>query len=413
MLLTDEEKQMLDGEYGEAVQYSMDILVKLGEMYDAERLVEIQSAHLAMSYPHFWASIELVESFANKGGRVRVPSTLNSAHWSSNFDRWPDLPESSDHRERAQRMIDAVEKMGAISTCSCVPYFQGNLPRFGQPVAWTESSAISFANSVLGARANRITDGLDKAAAITGRIPCFGFLLDENRKGNAFVKIEYTPRHLTDYGTIGYLIGKHFGDMVPVIEGLPPQTTANQLKVLGAAAAGSGAVALYHCVGITPEARTMEHACGGCKPKVEMRIGTREITDACAEIHTAQDTHFDAVLLGCPHPHIEEIQNLASLLAGKKVKRGIKFWIFISADVLAMAQHLGYAQVIEETGAEFLERTCLLFFQITDWGWKTVMTDSAKFANLLPSDPTWLDVIYADTVRCVEAATILNEQGGA
>jgi len=405
MKFSDEEKRMLDGELGEAVQYSMEILVKLGNMYGAERFVEISSAHLATSYPQFWAAVELTESFANKGGRYKVPATVNSAHWPSNFNRWPDLPESPEHLERAQRMINANEKMGAILTCSCTPYFQGNLPRFGQNVAWTESSAISFANSVLGARANRITDGLDKAAAIAGRIPCFGLLLEENRKGNALVKVEYSPKNLTDYGTIGYIIGKYFGDKVPVIEGLPPQTTANQLKVLGAAAAGSGAVALYHCVGLTPEARTRKQAFGSIKPEAEINIGPKEIAEATAEINTAKDKHFDAVLLGCPHPHIAEIKSLASLLAGRHVKSGIKMWIFVSADVLALARDLGYAKFIEETGAEFVERACILFFEIKDWGWETVITDSAKFANLLPSEPTWLNVIYTDTISCVSAAT--------
>ncbi len=405
MRLTDEEKRMLDGEFGEAVQYSMQILVKLGEMYGAEGLVGIHSAHLATSYPHFSASIDLVESFAAKGGRCKVPATTNTAHWPSNFNRWPDLPESSGHIARAQRMINAVEKLGASLTCSCIPYLQGNLPRFGEPVAWTESSAISFANSVLGARANRLTDGLDKAAVIAGKIPCFGLLLEENRKGNASVKVEFSPQNLTDYGTIGYIIGKNFGDKVPVIEGLPPQTTANQLKVLGAAAAGSGAVALYHCVGLTPEATTRKKAFGGRKPEFEIKIGPREMATALADINTAKENHFDAVFLGCPHPHIEEVQNLAMLLAGRKVKPGVKLWMFISADVLAMARELGYAQAIEEAGAEFLQRTCILFFDVKGWGWKTVMTDSAKFANLLPSEPTCLNVIYADTARCVAAAT--------
>lgn len=410
MKFTNEEKRMLDGDFGEAVEYSMQILAKLGEMYGADHLVEIQSAHLATSYPMFWASVELVESFANKGAKLRVPSTCNTAYWPPNFGRWPDLPTPLDHLERAQRIVKALQKMGAILTFSCIPYLQGNLPRFGQYVAWTESSAISFANSVLGARANRITDGLDKAAAIAGRFPCFGLFLEENRKGNAFVKIEYSPKNLFDYGTIGWIIGKYLGDKLPVIEGLPLKTTSNDLKVMGAAAAQSGAVAMYHCVGITPEARTREQAFRGQKPQSEIKIGAKEIANACAEITTAKDNHFDAVVMGCPHPLIEEIQNLADLMEGKRLKPNIKFWIFISDDVLDMARQLGCAQTIEKTGAEFVERTCLGggFFNTTGWGWKTVMTDSAKMANLLPSDPNWFNVIYADTATCVTAATNEN-----
>jgi len=406
MRLTDEEKRMFDGEFGEATQYSMEILVRLGDMYGADHLVEIQSAHLTGGYPEFLATVELTESFINKKGRARVVTTVNPMHQPMNFNRWPNLQEPPEYLQRAQRMINAIERIGAIPTCSCIPYFQGNLPRFGQNVAWIESSAISFANSVLGARANRLTPGIDKAAAITGRIPCFGFLLDENRKGNALVRLEYVPKNLTDYGTIGYIIGKYLGDKVPVIEGLPNHTTTNQLKALGAAAAGRGAVALYHSVGLTPEARTRKQAFGSVKPEAEIKIGPKEIADALGEINTAKDEHFDAILLGCPHPHIEEIRDLASLLAGKRVKLSAKFLIFISADVLALARHLGYAHIIEETGAEFVERDCILFFHIKHWGWKTAMTDSAKYANLLPSEPTCLDVIYKDTASCVAAATI-------
>jgi predicted aconitase len=406
MKLTDEEKQMLDGKFGEAARYSLEILVKLGLMYGAEHFVEIESAHVALSYPYFQASIDLAEIFADKGGKFRLPATTNTTHWPSNFNRWPELPESSEYHERCRRLIAAVKKMGGIMTCSCTPYYQGNLPRFGAYCSWTESSAITFANSVCGARANRITDGLDKAAAITGRMPYFGLYLDENRKGNALVKVEFTPKNLTDYGLLGYLVGKYFGDKIPVIEGLPAKTTVNQLKVFGAAAAGSGAVPLYHCVGLTPEARTREQAFGGVKTDLEIKIGPKEIAAAVADLNTAKEERFDAVFLGCPHPDIAEVKNLAALLSGKRVKAGVKFWIFISADVLALARNLGYADLIEETGAEFLERTCAIFFDLKSWGWKTVLTDSPKFANLLPSDPTWLNAILLDTEGCIKAAIV-------
>lgn len=406
MLLTDEEKRMLDGNYGEAIQYSMQILVKIGDMYGAECLAEIQSAHVGIAYPEWVATVELIETFSKKGSKFKVPATVNAGHQPKNFNRWKDLPEPPEYLNRCQRMVDAVQSMGVFQTYSCTPYFQGNLPRFGQNVAWMESSAIVFANSVLGARANRISYGMDKAAAITGRIPYFGFLDPQNRKGNALVKVEYTPKNLMDYGTIGYIIGKHFGDKIPVIEGLPIHTTTNQLKVLGSAAAGRGAVALYHCVGLTPEARTQEEAFGGLRPKDEINIGPKEMEEALAEINTAKDGKFDAVLLGCPHPHIEEIRELALLLGGKRVKPGIKFWIFISMETYNLAKRLGYSKAIEDAGAEFVLQDCIMFFHIKEWGWKTAMTNSAKSANILPSEPTCLDVIYQDTIRCVAAATI-------
>ena len=406
MNLTDEEKRMSGGEQGEAVMFSMEILTKLGEAYGAEKLIEVTSVHAAAVYPELLASVEMMEGFASKGGRFRVPTTANGTHQPFNFNRWSDLPEPQEYLEKARRIRVAIEKMGVIQSWSCIPYFQGNTPRFGQHIAWVESSAICFANSVLGARTNRLTMGLDVAAAITGRIPYFGLHLDENRKGNGLVRIEYAPRNLTDYGTIGYVIGKYLGDKIPVIEGLPPQTKPNQLKTLGAAAAGRGAISLYHAVGLTPEARTREDAFGRKKPDIELKIGVKEMADALAEINTARTDKFDAVLLGCPHPHIEEIIDLAFLLKGKRVKPGVKFWIFVSFDVLIVARRMGYAGMIEEAGAEFVEGDCILCFSTKDWGWKTVLTDSAKFANLLPSEPTCVDVIYRDVANCVATATV-------
>jgi predicted aconitase len=403
--LTDEEKRMLDGEFGEAVRYSMDILVKLGDLYGAEDFAPIQSVHGAMSYPNFWASVELVESFSKRGAKFRVPTTLNTAAWPGNFKRWSNLPESAEHMERCQRMINAVREMGAHLTCSCTPYFQGNLPRFRECVAWTESSAISFANSVIGARANRITDGIDKAAGVAGRIPRFGLMLDENRKGNALVHIEYKPKNFSDYGTLGWIVGKHLGNQIPVIEGLPESTTTNDFKIFGGAGASSGGMPLYHCVGLTPEAPTREYALGGKKPLYELKIGAKEVKEAEAMISSAKTDKFEAVFFGCPHPTIMELRDIADLLKGKRVKPGIQFWIFLSADVLALARDFGYAQVIEASGAELVERSCVLFFDISKWGWKTILTNSAKYANLLTSDPTWLEAIFRDTRTCVAMAT--------
>ena len=406
MKLTDEEKRMADGEFGEAARYSMDILVQLGNLYGAERFVKLQSVHANMSYPIFWASVELVESFANKGGKFCVPTTLNTSAWPPNCNRWaPELPESAEHVERCQRMINAVKKMGAHLTCSCTPYFQGSLPRFRECVAWTESSAITFVNSVIGARANRITDGIEKAAGIVGRIPLFGLMLDENRKGNALVHVEYTPKNVSEYGTLGWIVGKNLGNQIPVVEGLPESTTTNDLKYFGGAGASVGGMPLFHCAGLTPEAPTREVALGGKKPKYELKIGAKEVAEATAQISSAKTDVFQAVFLGCPHPTIEEVKQYATLLAGKRVKRNIKFWIFISADVLALARDFGYAQVIEASGAELVERTCILFFDISKWGWNTIMTDSAKYANLLTSEPTWLEAIFRDTASCVAAAT--------
>lgn len=406
MNLTDLENRMADGEFGEAVRYSMEILIKVGETYGAETLAEVRSVHTAAVYPELLAAVEMMEGFADKGGKFKVPATTNPAHLPCNFNKCPDLTETGEYLEKARRIVAAIERMGVIPTYSCTPYFQGNTPRVGQDIAWVESSAICYANSVLGARTNRLTMGLDIAAAITGRIPRFGLHLDENRRANALVKMEFKPKNLTDYGTIGFIVGKYFGDKVPVIDGLPASTTPNELKMLGAAAATRGSVGLFHAVGLTPEAPSLEVACQGQKPSVEMKIGEEEISKILPDISTAKSADFDAVLIGCPHPTIEEIRELADLLIGKRIKPRLKFWIFAAPDVIHLARLRGYASIIEEAGAQLIGGDCILFFDTKPWGWKNVMTNSAKYANILPSEPTCMDVIYSDIAGCVNASVL-------
>ena len=403
MYLTDEEKKMLDGVRGEATRLAMQILTRIGEAYGAERLVEIKSAHADAVYPHLIAGVELMEKFADLGAKFQVPTTGNPAP--RNFDLWEESPKSSELMRNAARKIKALEEMGAIPNWSCTPYFQGNVPRFGECVSWIESSAITFANSVLGARTNRTTMGVEVATAITGRTPEFGLLLDQNRAGNILVRLETRPKTLFEFGTLGWAIGDVVSGKLPVIDRLPPLTTANQLKVMGAAAASRGSVPLYHAVGITPEARTLEEAFGGKKSEYEIKIGEKDIEAAMEKINTAENGTIDAVLMGCPHPRPEEIKELAYLLKGRKVRESIRFCLFASSDVVNWCRKMGYIDVINAAGVKIFEGDCIVSYPVRAWGWKNIATNSATFANILPSDPWYVGVLYADTKRCVDLGT--------
>jgi len=405
MDLTDYEKRMLDGEEGEAKRMSMEILYALGNVYGASRMVPIQSAHVLAVYPHLEASPEIMEKFAKAGGRFAVPTTVDPGHNEKNFDKWKEFPEPEHLKQNSIRLAKAVETMECIPNWSCTPYYQGNLPRKGAYISWAESSAISFANSVLGARTNRTTIGVDIAAAITGRTPYFGLLLEESRYANARVVIEKQPSSMYDYNILGYIIGKNLSDRIPAIEGLPESTTANDLKVLGAAAASRGVVPLYHAIGITPEAKSREITYGGKKPKVELKIGTKEISEAESDINTYASGNLDAILVGCPHPTIGEIAELTCLINGRKVKKGMKFCLFISADVLHLAELMGFRRKIEDSGVDIFTGDCILFCPVASWGWKNIVTNSAKYANLLPSDPTYFKVLFTDLKGCVELGT--------
>ncbi|MCB2141277.1 aconitase X catalytic domain-containing protein [bacterium] len=399
MKLSDLEKRMLDGVDGEAKRMAMEILVKLGTIYEADKLVPIQSAHVLAVYPHLEASPAIMEKFADAGGKFCVPTTVDPGHNEKNFDKWPEFKEPEELKSKSIRLSKAVESMGCIPNWSCTPYYQGNLPRKGEFIAWTESSAISFANSVLGARTNRTTMGVDLASAISGYTPHFGLLLDENRVGNVSIKLETPPRTMYDYNLLGYMIGKKFSDKIPVIDGLPPTTTCNNLKALGAAAASSGVIPLYHALGLTPEAPTREIAFGGKNP------GKKEIDEAKIDISTFEKGDIDAVLIGCPHPTIGELGELTKLVQGRKVKKRIKFCLFASADVVQIAKKMGMVEVFEQSGIDIFEGDCVLFCPARTWGWKNVATNSAKYANLLPSDPTYFKVLFTDLKGCVKVGT--------
>ena len=281
---------------------------------------------------------------------------------------------------------------------------QGNLPRVGEPVVWVESSAIVFVNSVLGARSNRNTFPVEIASAITARVPEDGLLLDENRVGEVLVRMEFQPTTMFDYNTVGFIIGKQCSGKVPVVEGLPAWTTANHLKVMGAAAATSGGIALYHAVGITPEAPTTKVAFKGRTPTSEIAIQEKHIAAGVEKLNTAKGGNIDAVLVGCPHPSVGEVRELADLLKGKRVRSEARFCLFVSPDTVDLSRQMGYLGVIEAAGVRIFEGGCILSHPIRGWGWKNVATNSAKFACTLPSDPYYLGVLYTDIKGCVDAA---------
>jgi len=244
MQLTPEEQDMYDGKYGIAVEKSMEILVALGDIYGAGKMVDITSAQIAgVSYKTIGdAGLEYLEELASTGVKVRVPSTLNPA--GIDLVKWKELNFPADFADKQLKIIEAYSKMGISTTCTCTPYLVGNVPALGSHIAWSESSAVAYANSVLGARTNREGGPGALAAAICGKTAEYGYHLDENRKANYIFEVETQLKGI-DYGALGYLVGKIVGDGVPYFK-LKNTPSINELKSLGAALASSGAVALYH-----------------------------------------------------------------------------------------------------------------------------------------------------------------------
>ncbi len=399
MRLTDQQKRMLDGELGEPVQTAMEMLKALGDIYGAEELIPIKSAHCAglSLKSHGIAGMEWVEDMARKGARVVVPTTMNVI----GVDRSRDLGLPPEWVEPQLRIQRGYEAMGCYGTSSCVPYYYSFLPRFGEHIAWAESSAVVFTNSVIGARDNREGGPSAWAAAVTGFTPCYGLHLDENRKGDVLFKVTAKLNGIADYGALGNYVGKMIGERIPVFDGFQAPST-EELVYFGAALASAGGVAMFHAVGITPEAPDVETAFGGRKYEV-IELGEKELEKGYENLNCGKSRQVDLVALGCPHCSLKQVRQIAQLLDGRKVHDGVTLWVHTNAAVKGMAQQLGYAQTIEAAGGVLTQDLCVVLSAPELLGFKTLATHSPKMAFYAPGG-NGMDVWYGDEKRCINAA---------
>ena len=374
MYLTNEQEKMLAGEQGEVVERMFRLLVRLGEIYGADRMIPVGSVQVAgVSYKSIGdPGLEFLEDIAAKGAKVKLPTTLNPP--GMDLVDWRELGFPEDFAEKQLRIMDAFKKMGIMMTATCTPYLVGNLPRFGEHIAWSESSAVSFANSVIGARTNREGGPSALAAALCGLTPNYGLHLDENRRPNFLFEVKAELKSNSDFGALGYHVGKIVRDKVPYFRGIK-DADVDQLKALGAAMAASGAVALYHVEGITPEACTMDAS--GLE---RIEVGDRELREAYEKLNTG--TNPDIIILGCPHASLKEISALACKLEGKSLKKPL--WICTSRMTKEAATSMGFTEIIERAGGKIVADTCTVVSPIERMGYKVTGVDSGKAANYLP-----------------------------
>ena len=372
MHLTPEEQSLLNGNSGPAAQKAMQILTTLGRIYGAERLLPIQSVQISgVSYDNLGdAGLSWLAEMAAGGGQAQVLTTLNPA--GMDVENYLTLGISEEFAGNQRRVLAAFEKMGVVTTCSCTPYLFGNLPRFGEHIAWAESSAVCYANSVLGARTNREGGPSALAAALTGRTPAYGYHLDENRLPAVHVVVEADVQSNPDFGALGKAIGDRLQTQgvrpVPYISGIEEASLEN-LKSFCASIATFGGVALFHLEGLTPEAAEYT------PPAETMTITQADLDQARSDLTSAESGEVDFVSLGCPHLTLREIQRIAHLLEGKQVTK--EFWITTSRPVKGMADRMGYTDVIEKAGAKFATDTCCVVAPIKG-RFKALATDSAK-----------------------------------
>ncbi len=363
MELTAKEKEMLSGKEGNAVRQSMEILVALGEIFGAKRMIDVASVQVSgVSYHNLGeAGLDYLSDLA-KDGKVKVLTTLNPA--GMDVENWKSLGIPADFAEKQKRVIDAFKRMGIVTTCTCTPYFVGNVPHFGESVAWGESSAVCYANSVLGLKTNREGGPSALAAALTGKTPEYGLHLEENRQAKVIVNVNARMENNTDFGALGYVIGKKIGKKIPLIKGIT-KASIEELKSFCASIATYGGTALFHMDGITPNKTRI--------PSERLSVSQSEIDNAKKELNDGGEP--DIYAIGCPHLSLKEVGEIAKMLEGKKVKK--EMWICVARPIKSIADTMGYSKTIEDSGAKFACDTCMVVAPIKG-RFKCLATDSAK-----------------------------------
>lgn len=383
---------MLDGKEGYAVRKSMEILVALGEIFGAKRLIDVSSVQVAgVSYHNLGdAGLEFLNSLA-ADGKVKVLTTLNPA--GMDLENWQQLGITPDFAEKQNQVIDAFERMGILVSCTCTPYLIGNLPLYGEHVAWSESSAVTFANSVLGARTNREGGPSALAAAFVGKTPCYGLHLDENRIPDIHVQVNAQLTKLSDWGALGYAIGKKAENKIPYITGIK-KAELDELKSFCASVVTYGAKPLFYIKGITPGAELQT------QPANTVTIEEADIKNAYDNIND-DVSDIDFVCVGCPHCSIKEIQEIAELIRGKKVKDGVELWIAASRTAKQLSDKRGYTAIIEAAGGKFACDTCMAVAPLKG-RFKALATTSAK--GCFYSRQNLMKTKMGSMKECVEAA---------
>jgi predicted aconitase len=392
MYLTEKEQRMLNGEEGYAVRKSMEILVALGDIYGADRLIKVGSVQVAgVSYHNLGdAGLEFLNELA-KDGRVKVLTTLNPA--GMDLENWRQLGISEEFAEKQNMVIDAFKKMGILISCTCTPYLIGNLPRYGEHVAWSESSAVTFANSVIGAKTNREGGPSALAAAFVGKTPCYGLHLDENRVPDIHVQVNAALAKFSDWGALGYSVGKKAENKIPYITGIK-DAELDELKSFCASVVTYGAKPLFYMQGITPGAENHQ------LPKEKVTIEDRDIKEAYENIND-DVTDIELVCIGCPHCSIKEIAGIAELLKGKTVSPNTEFWVATSRSAKQLADARGYTEVIERAGGKFACDTCMAVAPLKG-RFKSVATTSAK--GCYYSRHNAMKTKMGSIKECIEAA---------
>ena len=401
MDLSTTDAAALAGELGEARRLCTELVVAVGRAEDAPHLTDVVSAHIDGCLYHGQAGLDFAKTLVAGGGVVAVPTTLNV----SSLDLLhPDLyrgdPETA---SRARMLMDAYVDLGCRSTWTCAPYQLIDRPGFGDQIAWGESNAIVFANSVLGARTNRYGDFLDICCAITGRAPMTGLHTDAGRRATLVVELDLPDSVLDNdlaYALIGHVLGGLAGTGVPALVGLDDRASEDRLKALGAAAASSGSIAMFHAVGVTPEAPDLESALSDRFGLERRRIGIDTLRHAREELSSPTGV-LGAVSIGTPHMSLGELSDLADMVDGRRSR--VPFYANTARETLTLAEERGLVARIEGAGVTLVTDTCTYITPIMGDVGGDVMTNSGKLAYYAPAN-LGVTVALGSLLDCVESA---------
>jgi predicted aconitase len=407
MRLTHEEEEMLRGEMGEAVREALQGQLEVGRFFGAERFVTVSNVHMMGDVEVMGeGGLDFMRRMVQLGARCAVNTTTNARCF--DFDYVERLNQDPQTAEKEKELISCLQEIGVMTTDTCINYQSLYQPHAGEHVAWGDTGTVIYANSVLGARSNFESGPSAFAAALTGRVPAYGFHLDENRRGRVLVELEANPTSLADWGAIGKLVGQRNQSYltVTVFDGDEKNPTADELKHLGASLASYGSMGMFHMVGVTPEARTVEDALGGREPQEVLRITDEDIEEVYAS-YDKGDGAANLIVFSGPQLSLYELKTLSELLEGKKVREGTSLIVTTNRGIKYAGEKLGYLRRIEEAGGMVLEGVCFYILDSVarmrvENGWSSLVTNSAKLANIIGAHK--YNPILRRTEECVEIA---------
>jgi len=403
MSLTAEERQMLSPDANPAVAMAMRIVVETARLMGARELVEITGAHVDSCVYFSDAGVYFAERLRDFGGKVAVPTSLNVGALDLVN---PDLIRAgAEQKAMAKRLMDACLDMGCQPSWTCAPYQAGFRPKPGEQIAWAESNAIVFANSILGARTNRYGDYFDICAALTGRAPKSGLHLDESRVATLLIDVSHLPDPLlseeTFYPVLGTWLGRTVGSEIAAIEGIPEDVPEDWLKALAAASASSGAVGLFHVIGVTPEAKTRDQAFDDRPPRSTLAPSVAELAAVRDSMSTTTAREIDSVALGSPHFSLDECRKLARLCEGRTFSKPV--YVCTRYGVFDELGKTGEREKMQQAGVTFVIGTCVVVTPILRQASGVLMTNSGKFAHYSPSTVNH-EVVFGSLEECVASA---------